>query len=257
MKEEDEKQEPEYKKEEDGTEKEEIRRQEEKQECKQQKEEQKALEVNPVKAGSKERPLVQNIHYFIKWTIISVTIGILVGLAGCVFGHGVSFATELWQEYDWTVYLMPAAGLLIVWLYQVGHEEKNRGTDLVLESVSAHKEIPIITAPLIFISSILSHMVSASAGREGAALQLGGAMGNLTGKIMRLDERDRKIAIMCGMSACFSALFGTPLAAGIFSLEVVSIGVMYYAALVPCLFSSFIGAAIAGTLDLEAEHYEI
>ena len=73
MKEEDEKQEPEYKKEEDGTEKEEIRRQEEKQECKQQKEEQKALEVNPVKAGSKERPLVQNIHYFIKWTIISVT----------------------------------------------------------------------------------------------------------------------------------------------------------------------------------------
>ena len=74
---------------------------------------------------------------------------------------------------------------------------------------------------------------------------------------MRLDEKDRKIAIMCGMSACFSALFGTPLAAGIFSMEVVSIGIMYYAALVPCLFSSFIGAAIAGRLGLAAEHYEI
>ena len=220
-------------------------------------EDEKQEPTNIVKSGSKERPLIQNIHYFIKWTIISAAIGVLVGLVGSVVGHGVSFATKLWQKHHWTVYLMPAAGVIIVWLYQVGHEEKNRGTDLVLESVSAHKEIPIVTAPLIFVSSILSHMVSASAGREGAALQLGGALGNLTGKLIRLDERDRKIAIMCGMSACFSALFGTPLAAGVFSLEVVSIGVMYYAALVPCLFSSFIGAAIAGRLGLEAEHYEI
>ncbi len=211
----------------------------------------------PVKTGQRKTPLAQNIHYFIKWTFISVVVGVVVGMIGAVFGHGVVWATKIWQQYHWTVFLMPVAGLLIIWLYQMGHEEKNRGTDLVLESVSAHEEIPVITAPLIFVSSILSHVVSASAGREGAALQLGGALGNLTGKVMKLDEKDRKIAIMCGMSACFSALFGTPLAAGVFSLEVVSIGIMYYAALVPCLFSSFIGAAVAGKLGLAAEHYEI
>lgn len=205
----------------------------------------------------KRWPLTENIRYFIKWTIISMGIGVTVGAVGSIFGHGVILATKMWQENHWTVYLMPIVGLLIVWLYQVSHEEKNRGTNLVLESVSAHQEIPIITAPLIFVSSILSHMVSASAGREGAALQLGGALGNLAGKVIRLDEKDRKIAIMCGMSACFSALFGTPLAAGFFSMEVVSIGIMYYAALVPCLFSSFIGAAIAGRLGLTAEHYDI
>ncbi len=209
------------------------------------------------KEDRRQTPLAQNIHYFIKWTFISVAIGLLVGAIGSVFGHGVILATMAWQKHHWTVYLMPVAGLVIVWLYQVNHEEKNRGTDLVLESVSAHKEIPIITAPLIFVSSILSHTVSASAGREGAALQLGGALGNLTGKILHLDEKDRKIAIMCGMSACFSALFGTPLAAGVFSMEVVSIGIMYYAALVPCLFSSFVGAAVSGRLGLAAEHYEI
>ncbi len=202
-------------------------------------------------------PLMQNIRYFIKWTFLSVLIGVVVGLIGAAFGHGVILATKIWQSCHWTVFLMPVAGLVIIWLYRVGKAEKNKGTDLVLESVSAHEEIPVITAPLIFVSSILSHVVSASAGREGAALQLGGSLGNLVGKVMRLDEKDRKIAIMCGMSACFSALFGTPLAAGIFSMEVVSIGIMYYAALVPCLFSSFIGAAIAGRLGLAAEHYEI
>lgn len=82
-------------------------------------------------------------------------------------------------------------------------------------------------------------------------------MGNLTGKIFRLDDRDRKVAVMCGMSGCFSALFGTPLAAGVFSLEVVSVGKMYYAALVPCLFSSFIGVAISGRLGLVPEHFSI
>ena len=122
---------------------------------------------------------------------------------------------------------MPAAGLLIVWLYRACREEKNRGTDMVIEAVSANEEVTFATAPLIFISTILSHCVSASLGREGAALQLGGSLGNLIGKVMKLDEKDKKVAVMCGMSAGFAALFGTPLAAAVFAMEVISIGVMY------------------------------
>ncbi|MCI9559054.1 chloride channel protein [Candidatus Ventrimonas sp. KK005] len=205
----------------------------------------------------RETPLAQNVKYFVKWLILSAVIGIVTGLIGSAFGHGVIIATKIWEGYTWTVFFMPVAGVLIVWLYQVEHQEKNRGTDLILESISSQEEIPVITAPLIFVSSILSHLVSASAGREGAALQLGGSMGNLIGKIFRLDDRDRKVAVMCGMSGCFSALFGTPLAAGVFSLEVVSVGKMYYAALVPCLFSSFIGVAISRRLGLVPEHFSI
>lgn len=202
-------------------------------------------------------PLRDNVLYFLKWSLISLLIGVVVGTVGTVFGHGVVMATKIWQTYDWTVLLMPFAGLLIVFLYHVSHEDKNRGTDMVLESISAHENITLATAPLIFVSTILSHMVSASAGREGAALQLGGSLGTLIGKIIRLDEKDAKIAVMCGMSACFAALFGTPMAAGMFPIEVVSVGVMYHAALVPCLFSSFLGAGIAGYFGLAAEHYEV
>lgn len=112
---------------------------------------------------------------------------------------------------------------------------------MVIEAVSANEEVTFATAPLIFISTILSHCVSASLGREGAALQLGGSLGNLIGKVMKLDEKDKKVAVMCGMSAGFAALFGTPLAAAVFAMEVISIGVMYYAALVPCVFPLFSG----------------
>lgn len=210
-----------------------------------------------MKEYERNTPLAENIHYLLKWTVISVLIGMAVGAVGTLFGHGILLATSVWKQHSWTLYLMPAAGLLIVWLYRVSHEEKNRGTDMVLESISANEDITAATAPLIFASTILSHFVSASAGREGAALQLGGSLGNLIGKFLRLDEKDKKIAVMCGMSACFAALFGTPLAAGVFSMEVVSIGVMYYAALVPCLFASFIGAAIAGRFGLVPDHFMI
>lgn len=208
-------------------------------------------------ADGRQTPLMHNIHYFIKWTVLSVITGIAVGAAGTVFGHGVILATDFWQKHHWTIFLMPAAGLVIVWLYHVFHEEKNRGTNMVLESISAGEEITVATGPLIFVSTILSHLVSASAGREGAALQIGGSMGTLLARVVRLDDKDKKIAVMCGMSACFAALFGTPLAAGVFSMEVVNIGVIYYAALVPCLFASFIGSAISSRFGLVPEHYEI
>lgn len=202
-------------------------------------------------------PLALNIHYFIKWTLISVVIGLTVGVVGTVFGHGVAWATQVWNLYHWTVFLMPAAGLLIVWLYRACREEKNRGTDMVIEAVSANEEVTFATAPLIFISTILSHCVSASLGREGAALQLGGSLGNLIGKVMKLDEKDKKVAVMCGMSAGFAALFGTPLAAAVFAMEVISIGVMYYAALVPCVFSAFLGAALSSRFGLRAETFSV
>ena len=86
---------------------------------------------------------------------------------------------------------------------------------------------------------------------------MGGSIGNQIGRLMKLDEKDKKIAVMCGMSACFAALFGTPLAAGVFSMEVVSIGVMYYAALVPCLFASFIGAGISRSFGVMPDWFDI
>lgn len=201
--------------------------------------------------------LVRNAEYFIKWSIISSVIGAVVGLVGTVFAKAVIFVTSFWMAHNWTIYLMPVSGVLIIWLYRTFHEEKNRGTNMVIDSISSNNDISFATGPLIFISTVLTHVVGGSSGREGAALQLGGSLGNVFGKVLKLDERDRKITIMCGMSACFAALFGTPLAAGVFSMEVVNIGIMYYAALIPCLFASFTGAFVARHFGVLPEAFPV
>lgn len=123
--------------------------------------------------------------------------------------------------------------------------ERDRGTNLVLTAVREAEPIRLRTAPLIFLSTILTHLVGGSAGREGAALQLGGSIGAWVGRKIHLDEKDRRIMVMCGMSAAFSGLFGTPITAAIFAMEVVSVGVMYYAAIVPCVVSSLVSVQLA------------
>lgn len=201
--------------------------------------------------------LINNIHYFIKWILIAAVIGSIGGACGTVFSYGVTWATQVRTEHDWMLFLMPLAGLLIIWMYRTFHEEGNRGTNMVIDAISSDEKVTAATGPLIFVATILTHLTGGSSGREGAALQLGGSIGNSLGNLMRLDEKDKKIAIMCGMSAVFAALFGTPVAAGIFSLEVVSIGVLYYAALVPCIFSSYIGVGIARWAGLPGESFPV
>lgn len=201
--------------------------------------------------------LNKNILYFIRWTAISIVMGTVCGLIGTAFGYGVIYAQRLFKTHSFMLYLMPVAGALIVLLHQMFHELGNRGTNLILESISSDERIPMATLPCIFISTILSQAVGASAGKEGAALQIGGCIGNYFGDVFHMDERDKKVMIMSGMSGCFGAIFGTPLAAAMFGIEVISIGVAYYAALVPCVFASFIGAQISGALGLHGESFQI
>ena len=205
--------------------------------------------------------LSKNILYFLRWTAISIVMGIVCGLIGTIFGYGVIYAQRLFKTYSFMLYLMPVAGVLIVLLHQMFHEIGNRGTNLILESISSNEKIHMTTLPCIFVSTILSQAVGASAGKEGAALQIGGCIGNYLGDLFHMDERDKKVMIMISMVmllfSCFGAIFGTPLAAAMFGIEVISIGVAYYAALVPCVFASFIGAQISGALGLHGEAFQI
>ena len=210
-----------------------------------------------MKRGDTKAGMKANIRYFIKWSALAMAIGSVAGAAGTIFSMGVSWATGFRLSHPSMLFFLPVSGLLIVWLYHSFHEEGNRGTNMVIDAISSNERVTPATGPLIFFSTILTHLGGGSSGREGAALQLGGSIGNSFGEWFKLDERDKKIAIMCGMSAVFSALFGTPVAAAIFSLEVVSIGVLYYAALVPCVFSSFLAVGIARAAGLEGEHFPV
>ena len=207
--------------------------------------------------SDQEIPLLKNAIYFVRWSAVSIIIGLITGCVGTVFGFGIAAATSFTRAHPQMVLCLPLLGLLILGVYHLLKEDKNRGTNMVIEAIYSDTEISFATAPAIFAGTILTHLGGGSAGREGAALQMGGSIGNQLAKLLRMDEKDKKIAVMCGMSGAFAALFGTPVAAAVFSMEVISIGVMYYAALVPCMFSAFVGAGLASFLGLAGESFPI
>lgn len=185
------------------------------------------------------------IKTFLKWVICASIIGVVCGIMGTMFHFAVDQATEWREEYEWFLYLLPFAGLFIIFLYRKCNLEE-AGTNLILHSVKTTEKIPLLMLPLIFIGTALTHLCGGSSGREGAALQIGGSIGAFLGRRFHLTEYDMRVVTMCGMSAVFSALFGTPLTATIFSMEVISVGVLYHAAFVPCLISSIVACEIAG-----------
>ena len=191
------------------------------------------------------KKILHHIIMFLKWTAISVISGVVVGGFSTLFAFIMNTATYFREEHDYIILFLPVAGILTVFLYSAFKYKNDKGTNLVISTIHAQSEIPFRMAPLIFITTILTHMFGGSAGREGAALQLGGSIGNQLGRWLHLDDADKRVVVLCGMSAAFSALFGTPMAAAVFSLEVVSVGVMYYAALLPCVFSSIIASYFA------------
>lgn len=193
----------------------------------------------------------------IRWVIFAILSGLIVGGIGTLFYFGMYLVTLTRTKNPWLIFLLPVSGLVIVGCYRLLHDEKDTGTNLVLSAIHSDEELPLRMAPLIFLSTLITHLFGGSAGREGAALQLGGSIGNGLGKLFRFDDKDKHIMIMCGMSAAFSALFGTPMAAAVFSMEVVSVGVMYYASLVPCVISSLVASMVARYFGVAQELFLI
>ncbi|MCM1064399.1 MAG: chloride channel protein [Eubacterium sp.] len=201
-----------------------------------------------------------NLHRMIsavKWVVFSIISGVLIGFVGTLFYKAMAFVTGTRLEHPWMICLLPIGGLAIVGSYHLLRDQNDTGTNLVISAIHSGDHLPVRMAPLIFLSTLITHLFGGSAGREGAALQLGGSIGSGIGSLLRLDEKDKHVMIMCGMSAAFSALFGTPLAAAIFSMEVVSVGIMYYSALVPCAIASLTAHGIAAMAGVAPETFAI
>lgn len=175
---------------------------------------------------------------FIKWTLIALVTGAVGGGLGTGFRYAITYVTELREQNAWLCFLLPAGGVVIAFLYRVTKLSGHADTNLIINSVREEGKVPLLLAPVIFLSTVITHLFGGSAGREGAALQLGGCIGSLIGRVVRLNEKDMHLAVMCGMSGLFSALFGTPLTATIFAMEVISVGIIYYSAFLPCIISA-------------------
>lgn len=197
------------------------------------------------------KKVIRKFVKFLKWSGVSVLVGVTVGLVGTLFSHGITFVTAIRSEHPELILGLPFAGVLIVFLYHIARRDNDKGTNSVLLAVRSQEQLPVRLGPLIFISTILTHLFGGSVGRAGASLQIGGSIGNLFARLFRRCPEDEKVIIMCGMSACFATLFGTPMAAAIFSIEVVNVGIMYYSALVPCIFSALIAWGIAQSFGVQ------
>lgn len=199
----------------------------------------------------------EGLFIFFKWLLFSLVIGLIVGTVGVAFHYCIQWATVTRTERPYLLYFLPIGGLAITCLYRVCGMQAHAGTNLVLRAVRENEKLTLMTAPLIFISTVITHLFGGSSGREGAALQLGGSISNKIGRMIHLDEKDERIITMCGMSAAFSALFGTPVTAIFFSMEVVSVGVMYYSAIVPCAVASLVGHGVAIFFNIAPTRYMV
>ncbi|MCI9549663.1 MAG: chloride channel protein [Oscillospiraceae bacterium] len=192
-----------------------------------------------------------------RWLGLAGLAGAACGLAGAAFTWCVAQAAALRAAHPWLLFAMPLAGLAIVWSYRAAGMENDSGTNQIIASVRGGERPPVRLAPLIFLGSVLTHLTGGSAGREGAALQIGGSISAGIGRLLRLGDRNVNTIIQCGMAGLFSALFGTPLTATVFALEVVNVGHFRYAALFPCLLSALTANAIPRLLGLPGEAYHL
>ena len=181
----------------------------------------------------------------------------MCGGVGTAFYHAIVLATRLRVAHPWLLYLLPVAGLLTALLYGLLKMEKDPGTDAVLRATTENETVPARLSALIFSGTFLTHLCGGSAGREGAALQIGGGLGTAISRLLKLSEGETKLVTMCGMSAVFSAVFGTPLTAAVFSIEVASVGMISSTAMLPCAISSLTAAYIARLLGAAGEAYAL
>ena len=213
--------------------------------------------INYIIEHMPEVDLLGRVKVLFRWLFFGSFTGAVIGAIGAAFYHSIVWATKFRTEHDYIILALPFAGLLIVFLYRLCKDYEDKGTNLVIKSIQAGENLPISKAPLIFISTTLTHLFGGSTGRESAALQMGGSIGYNLGKLFRLKEGNVKIITMCGMSAAFSALFGTPMTAAFMAMEIENVGIMYYSALVPCVVSALVAQGVAEFFGVTGEAFAV
>ncbi|MBQ4066697.1 MAG: chloride channel protein [Clostridia bacterium] len=192
----------------------------------------------------------------LKWALIGFLIGIASGVVGGLFSLAVSFVTGVRGENRWIVFLLPLGGLLSVFIYKL-FRVTGTGTDDAVESAHSEKRVSPRLTPAVFICSVITHLFGGSAGREGAALKMGGGIAALFSKIVKPDEKGRRTMALAGMSGLFAAVFGTPVGAAVFTVEVVrSKSIKLWAVLVS-LVSSITAFYVALLLGASPERYHV
>ena len=209
--------------------------------------------LSPPQIVGREQP--QLWRYLVLWAGLGTAVGTLAGSASAVFLISLDAAGAARLDHPWFVYLLPLGGLLVGWLYHLLGKDVESGNNLILDEIHEPKVgVPMRLAPLVLVATVLTHLVGGSAGREGTAVQMGGGLAAVLGRLLRM--KDVRVLLMCGISGGFGAVFGTPLAGLIFGLEVLTVGRLRTDAIYPCLIASLVGDAVCTAWGVTHTHYD-
>lgn len=200
----------------------------------------------------------QIVFSIFKWILICILIGILSGSASAFFLVALEWVTQFRIHHDWIVWLLPFGGLLVGFSYYYWGESVVKGNNLLLDEYeNPKKAIPFKMAPLVLLGTLLTHLFGGSAGREGTAVQMGGAIADQFTRIFNLDNTERKILIILGISAGFASVFGTPLAGAIFALEVLYFSKINFKSIVLSFIVAYAAYFTVEFWKIKHTHYSI